>query len=62
MCATCDKAKDLPVPEALRLIGSAMKRRGAGKCLDELVGKLIGVEMKPGDPEAEAMYERRRAR
>ena len=60
MCQTCDQAKTLPVPEALRLIGSAMKRRGAAACLDQLVGKLVGEVMPERNAHAEAKFEKAR--
>lgn len=61
MCATCDEAKKLPVPEALQLIARAMRKPGGRReCLDRLVGRLVGVEQVERDVEAEEQWERNR--
>lgn len=60
MCQVCEKARALPKHEALKLIAQAMQQRGAQKCLDALVGELVGEPAPKVDPEAESAWESRR--
>lgn len=58
MCDTCNKARKLPVPAALKLIAQAMQQRSAPSCLDRLVGELVGEPET--DRDAEGAWESRR--
>jgi hypothetical protein len=61
MCTICDEASKLSVPKALRLVAEAMKKPGGRReCLDRLVGKLVNVESRERDVEAEEQWERSR--
>ena len=60
MCHVCDKAKKLPVGEALVFIAGSVRKNGYPKCVDLLVGELAGVKEPEVDLAAESAYERRR--
>jgi hypothetical protein len=61
MCAICDQATKLPVDQALKLVGEAMKKRGGKRgCLDKLVGKLVDVGLDDRNMKAEEEWERGR--
>lgn len=60
MCATCDVARKLPRPEALKVIARAMTRKGFPQCLDKLVGELVGEPEPTVDRATERAWEKRR--
>lgn len=60
MCTTCDKARKMPRLEAFKFIAQAMQQRGSPKCLDVLVGELVGEPEPKVDQEAERTWESRR--
>jgi hypothetical protein len=43
MCQVCKKAEKLPVEQALRLVADEMAVDHRS-CLDEVIGRLIGLE------------------
>jgi hypothetical protein len=57
MCTTCDKARKLPKNAALAIIAQAMQQRGAGVCLDRLVGEIVGEPEPKADAGIEAAWE-----
>jgi hypothetical protein len=63
MCATCDKAKGLPLDQALKLVQQEMQQRENRSSLahlDNLLGDLIGMPEPKVDREAEGTWESRR--
>ncbi len=60
MCHVCDKARKLPVDEALVFIAKSVRSNGYPKCVDLLVGELACVKEPEVDLAADSAYERRR--
>lgn len=61
MCTSCDRARRAPKHEALKIIAAAMCIRGGyPKCLDKLVGELVGEPEPVVDQAAERAWESRR--
>lgn len=60
MCTTCERAKRLPRTEALKVVAQGMALRGYPKCLDKLVGELVGEPEPEVDRDAERAWESRR--
>ena len=60
MCDTCEKAKKLPVSEALGLVALAMKKRRGrtSKCLDATLDSLLGTAESAEDRKARQRAER----
>lgn len=63
MCSICDKAKGLPLDQALKLVQQTMQQRenrGQQEHLDKLVGELVGMPEPKADRDAEGAWESRR--
>jgi hypothetical protein len=60
MCGICDKAKALPLDQALRLVQQAMQQRenkNQQEHLDRLVGELVGLPEPKADKGVEGAFE-----
>jgi hypothetical protein len=63
MCSICEKAKGLPLDQALKLVQQAMQQRenrSQQEHLDKLVGDLLGMPEPKADQSVEGTWESRR--
>jgi len=63
MCSTCEKAKGLPLDQALKLVQQALQQREnrlQQEHFDKLVGDLLGMLEPKVDRDAEGAWESRR--
>ena len=63
MCQVCDKAKSLPLDQALKLVQQAMQQRDNKASLphlDNLLGDLIGMPEPKANQSVEGSWESRR--
>ena len=59
MCAICEKAKKLPLTEAIEVIAQGLRQRRS-ECLDQTLGELLQMPEPQKDAEADADWEARK--
>lgn len=58
MCATCEKAKKLPVDRALEVVARAIEAGRDAEHFRALLDGLLGTEMEERDPDLDGAWER----